>query len=63
MIRAFVKSVEYMSPRKIGALVAIQRVRTLQEYIATGIPFGCQKFRLNSSLIFLFPTPLYMMVL
>jgi len=36
MIRAFVKSVEYMSPRKIGALVAIQRVRTLQEYI--GIP-------------------------
>ena len=38
MIRAFVKSVEYMSPRKIGALVAIQRVRTLQEYIATGIP-------------------------
>lgn len=38
MIRAFIKSVEYMSPRKIGALVAIQRVRTLQEYIATGIP-------------------------
>lgn len=38
MIRAFVKSVEYMSPHKIGALVAIQRVRTLQEYIATGIP-------------------------
>ena len=37
MIRSFVKSVEYMSPRKIGALVAIQRVRTLQEYIATGI--------------------------
>ena len=38
MIRAFIKSVEYMSPLKIGALVAIQRVRTLQEYIATGIP-------------------------
>ena len=37
MIRSFVKAVEYMSPRKIGALVAIQRVRTLQEYIATGI--------------------------
>ncbi len=32
MVRAFVKSVEYMSPRKIGAL-AVQRVRTLQEYI------------------------------
>ena len=38
MIRSFVKAVEYMSPRKIGELVAIQRVRTLQEYIATGIP-------------------------
>ena len=38
MIRSFVKAVEYMSPRKIGALVAIQRVRTLQEYIAIGIP-------------------------
>jgi len=42
MIRAFVKSVEYMSPRKIGALVAIQRVRTLQEYIATGIPLDAK---------------------
>ena len=37
MIQAFVKSVAYMSPRKIGALVAIQGTRTLQEYIATGI--------------------------
>ena len=27
-----------MSPRKIGALVAIQGSRTLQEYISTGIP-------------------------
>lgn len=42
MIRAFVKSVEYMSPRKIGALVAIQRVRTLQEYISTGIPLDAK---------------------
>mgnify|MGYP003064954874 CR=1 FL=1 len=38
MIKAFVKAVEYMSPRKIGALVAIQGSRTLQEYISTGIP-------------------------
>ncbi|GGE29254.1 diadenylate cyclase CdaA [Streptococcus himalayensis] len=38
MIQAFVKSVAYMSPRKIGALVAIQGSRTLQEYISTGIP-------------------------
>ena len=63
MIRAFVKSVEYMSPRKIGALVAIQRVRTLQEYIATGIPLDAQNFRQNSSSIFLFPIPPYMMEL
>lgn len=38
MVQAFVKAVDYMSPRKIGALVAIQGSRTLQEYIATGIP-------------------------
>ncbi|WP_117275269.1 diadenylate cyclase CdaA [Streptococcus intermedius] len=38
MVRAFVKAVDYMSPRKIGALVAIQGSRTLQEYITTGIP-------------------------
>ena len=33
LIQASVKAVEYMSPRKIGALVAIQGSRTLQEYI------------------------------
>ena len=38
MVQAFVKAVDYMSPRKIGALVAIQGSRTLQEYITTGIP-------------------------
>lgn len=38
MIQAFVKAVEYMSPRKIGALVTIEGSRTLQEYISTGIP-------------------------
>ena len=60
MIRAFVKSVEYMSPRKIGALVAIQRVRTLQEYIATGIPW----MQIAELLInILFPIPPYMMEL
>jgi TIGR00159 family protein len=37
LIQASVKAVEYMSPRKIGALVAIQGSRTLQEYISTGI--------------------------
>ena len=37
MVQAFVKAVDYMSPRKMGALVAIQGSRTLQEYITTGI--------------------------
>lgn len=37
LVHAFVKAVEYMSPRKIGALVTIEGSRTLQEYIATGI--------------------------
>lgn len=61
MIRAFVKSVEYMSPRKIRALVAIQRVRTLQEYISTGIPLDA---KISAELlinIFIPNTP-YMMV-
>ncbi|SUN76142.1 DNA integrity scanning protein DisA [Streptococcus massiliensis] len=38
MVQSFIKAVEYMSPRKIGALIAIEGARTLQEYIATGIP-------------------------
>ena len=42
LIQASVKAVEYMSPRKIGALVAVQRVRTLQEYIVTGIPLDAK---------------------
>ena len=37
LVQSYVKAVEYMSPRKIGALVAIQGSRTLQEYISTGI--------------------------
>ena len=59
MVRAFVKSVEYMSPRKIGALVAVQRVRTLQEYISTGIPLDA---KISSELlinIFIPNTPLH----
>lgn len=38
LVQSYVKAVDYMSPRKIGALVAIQGSRTLQEYISTGIP-------------------------
>lgn len=38
LVQSYVKAVAYMSSRKIGALVAIQGSRTLQEYISTGIP-------------------------
>ncbi|HFI0238746.1 TPA: diadenylate cyclase CdaA [Streptococcus suis] len=37
IVDAFIKSVAYMSPRKIGALVAVEQAQTLQEYRATGI--------------------------
>ncbi|KXT77380.1 hypothetical protein STRDD10_00019 [Streptococcus sp. DD10] len=59
LIQAFVKSVEYMSPRKIGALVTIEGSRTLQEYIATGIPLDAA---ISSELlinIFIPNTPLH----
>ena len=42
MVQAYVKAVAYMSPRKIGALVALQGARTLQEYISTGIPLDAE---------------------
>lgn len=37
LIQALIKSIQYMAPRKIGALIAIERAQTLQEFIATGI--------------------------
>ena len=37
MILAFDKAIQYMSKRKIGALVTIQRSTGLDEYIETGI--------------------------
>ncbi|EHI73639.1 membrane protein [Streptococcus criceti] len=37
LVDALMKAVAYMSPRKIGALIAIEGTQTLQEYIATGI--------------------------
>lgn len=59
LITAFVKSVAYMSPRKIGALVAVEQARTLQEYRATGIPLNAdvsQELLIN---IFIPNTPLH----
>ena len=37
VLKSIVKAVKYMSPRKIGALVAIEGARTLQEYRSTSI--------------------------
>ena len=59
MITAFVDAVKYMSPRKIGALVSIERTQTLQEYISTGIPLDAD---ISSQLlinIFIPNTPLH----
>lgn len=38
MIKAFDKAIQYMSRRKIGALITVQRNTGLDEYIETGIP-------------------------
>lgn len=48
-----------MSPRKIGALISIERTQTLQEYISTGIPLNAD---ISSQLlinIFIPNTPLH----
>lgn len=59
LVDALIKSVAYMGPRKIGALIAIEQTRTLQEYIATGIPLNAD---ISSQLlinIFIPNTPLH----
>ncbi|TWT12244.1 diadenylate cyclase CdaA [Streptococcus sp. sy004] len=59
MIEAFVKSVAYLSPRKIGALIAVEQTQTLQEYIASGIALNAE---ISSQLlinIFIPNTPLH----
>ncbi|HER9275176.1 disA bacterial checkpoint controller nucleotide-binding family protein [Streptococcus pyogenes] len=59
LVDALIKSVAYMSPRKIGALIAIEQTQTLQEYIATGIPLNAD---ISSQLlinIFIPNTPLH----
>ena len=59
LVEALVKSAAYMSPRKIGALISIERTQTLQEYISTGIPLDAD---ISSQLlinIFIPNTPLH----
>ncbi|VHC64058.1 disA bacterial checkpoint controller nucleotide-binding family protein [Streptococcus pyogenes] len=59
LVDALIRSVAYMGPRKIGALIAIEQTQTLQEYIATGIPLNAD---ISSQLlinIFIPNTPLH----
>ncbi|HEQ2354793.1 TPA: TIGR00159 family protein [Streptococcus pyogenes] len=59
LVDALIKSVAYMGPRKIGALIAIEQTQTLQGYIATGIPLNAD---ISSQLlinIFIPNTPLH----
>lgn len=37
LLSALLEAVKYMSPRKIGALIAIEQTQTLREHIGTGI--------------------------
>ncbi|MBB5888034.1 diadenylate cyclase CdaA [Lactovum miscens] len=58
-IEAYERSFEYMSMRKIGALVAIERSQTLKEYASSGIKLDAD---ISSSLlinIFIPNTPLH----
>jgi diadenylate cyclase len=59
LITALVNSVAYMSPRKIGALIAIEQTQTLQEYISTGIPLDADVSSQLLINIFIPNTPLH----
>ncbi len=59
LIQALTKSAAYMSPRKIGALIAVERAQTLQQYCSTGISLDAD---ISSELlinIFIPNTPLH----
>lgn len=59
LVDAIVKSVSYMSPRRIGALIAIQESQTLQEFISTGIPLNAEISNQLLINIFIPNTPLH----
>lgn len=59
LIHSLVQAVDYLAPRKIGALIAIEQAQTLQEYVSTGIPLQAS---ISSQLlinIFIPNTPLH----
>ncbi len=59
LVDALIKSVAYMSPRKIGALIVIEQTQTLQEYINTGIPLNADISNQLLINIFIPNTPLH----
>ncbi len=59
LVDAILKSVSYMSPRRIGALIAIQETQTLQEFISTGIPLNAEISNQLLINIFIPNTPLH----
>ncbi|PNY20741.1 DNA integrity scanning protein DisA [Streptococcus parauberis] len=59
LVDAIVKSVSYMSPRRIGALIAIQETQILQEFISTGIPLNAEISNQLLINIFIPNTPLH----
>ncbi|MDR0300017.1 MAG: diadenylate cyclase CdaA [Streptococcaceae bacterium] len=58
-IEAYEKSFDYMSKRKIGALIAIERSQTLQEYASTGIKLDADISNALIINIFIPNTPLH----
>ncbi|WP_193434758.1 diadenylate cyclase, partial [Streptococcus suis] len=58
-VEACLGAVAYMSPRKIGALVAIEQAQTLQEYRSTGISLDADISRELLINIFIPNTPLH----
>ncbi|MCR8967459.1 diadenylate cyclase CdaA [Streptococcus zalophi] len=59
LITALVKAVKYMSPRKIGALISIEKTQGLREYISTGIPLDADVSSQLLINIFIPNTPLH----
>lgn len=59
IVEAYEKAVEYMSKRKIGALITIERKRSLSEYISTGIPLDADISHELLINIFIPNTPLH----
>lgn len=59
LVTALVTAVKYMAPRKIGALIAIERTQTLQEYRSTGISLDADVSSQLLINIFIPNTPLH----